>query len=131
MDILRFILLAAFVIHLIKMFFDGFAEKEEKAAKEAEDNKNIQERLLNICPSSNYTNGYLVKAPLRIYYQSLLNLNEEKEINPDVIYHHYYQLVEQSETDETLGLKTKHNIRDLFAAKEYLTDLCKYIGNRN
>ena len=61
----------------------------------------------------------------------MLHLNQEPEINIDVIDSHYYQIVEEMEHSRDLGLRVNQNIHDIIAARQYMTDMCRYFGNRN
>jgi hypothetical protein len=61
----------------------------------------------------------------------MLKLNQEREINIDVIDNNYYEIVQEMEHARDLGIRVDQNIHDLIAAREYMTDMCRYFGNRN
>lgn len=125
---LQFILITIGAVSVFKKIFDNlFPDKQPKV--DSNDNKKVIKN--NQLPSINYSNERYVNGSLRNYYQNLLDLSEAKEINPEVIYNHYYNKlneVEESFDDkkikDTIGL-------DLIAAREYIHDLCRYIGNKN
>ena len=87
--------------------------------------------VIHLPPVYNYTNCNRISDSLLHYYSSMLHLNQEPEINIDVIETHYYQIVEEMEHTRDLGLRVNQNIHDLIAAREYMTDMCRYFGNRN
>lgn len=82
-------------------------------------------------PEHNYANSYLISGSLLHYYSSMLHLNQATEINIDVIDNNYYQIVQEMEHTRDLGLRVNQNIHDFIAAREYMTDMCRYFGNRN
>lgn len=91
----------------------------------------INNLVIHLPPEHNYTNSNRISDSLLNYYSSMLHLNQEHEINIDVIESHYYQIVEEMEQTRDLGFRVDQNIHDLIAAREYMTDMCRYFGNRN
>jgi hypothetical protein len=82
-------------------------------------------------PKYNYTNGVLIKGSLRNYYSELLDLQNQKVVNPDLIYEHFHQLTFELESTGIAALNQNNNIDDYIAAKDYMVDVCNYLGSRN
>ena len=91
----------------------------------------INNLVIHLPPEQNYTNSNCIRDSLLHYYSSMLHLNQEREINIDVIDNNYYEIVQEMEHTRDLGLRVEQNIHDLIAAREYMTDMCRYFGNKN
>lgn len=87
--------------------------------------------VVHLPTEHNYANSNRISDSLLHYYSNMLKLNQEREINIDVIDNNYYEIVQEIEHNRDLGLRVDQNIHDLIAAREYMTDMCKYFGNRN
>jgi hypothetical protein len=103
---------------------DGYGTVEE-----SEDN--IELNRVAKSPLFNYSNENLVNASLLSYYSNMLNFNHETEVNIEVLDNHYYRIVQQMENDRELGLRVNIDVRELVTAYAYMTDMCRYFGNRN
>lgn len=114
------------LVRLFIKFMDGYSHSPSPINVITTNNS-----VIHIRPEHNYTNSNRISDSLLHYYSSMLNLNQEPEINIDVIDNHYYQIVEEMEHTRDLGLRVNQNIHDLIAAREYMTDMCRYFGNRN
>lgn len=114
------------LVRLFNKFIDGY-----KYSPSSINVLPINNLVIHLPPEHNYTNSNRISDSLLHYYSSMLHLNQEPEINIDVIDSHYYQIVEEIEHTRDLGLRVNQNIHDLIAAREYMTDMCRYFGNRN
>ena len=121
------VILGVFVlVRLFNKFMDGYTNSPS-SINTLPSNNSVKHKL----PEHNYANSNRICDSLLHYYSSMLHLNQEPEINIDVIDSHYYQIVEEMEHTRDLGLRVNQNIHDLIAAREYMTDMCRYFGNRN
>ena len=119
------VILGIFVlVRLFNKFMDGYGTVEE-----SEDN--IELNRVAKSPLFNYSNENLVNASLLSYYSNMLNFNHETEVNIEVLDNHYYRIVQQMENDRELGLRVNIDVRELVTAYAYMTDMCRYFGNRN
>jgi len=48
-----------------------------------------------------------------------------------LIYEHFHQLTFELESTGIAALNQNNNINDYIAAKEYMVDVCNYLGSRN
>jgi hypothetical protein len=112
------------LVRLFNKFMDGYGTKDD-----SEDN--IQLNRVAKPPLFNYSNENLVDASLLSYYSNMLNLNQEPEVNLEVLDNHYYRIVQQMENDRNLGLRANIDVHELVTAHAYMTDMCRYFGNRN
>ena len=103
---------------------DGYSSKDN-----AQDH--IQINRLTKSPLFNYSNENLVDDSLLSYYTNMLNLSHEPEVNLEVLDNHYYRIVQQMENDRDLGLRVNIDLHELVTAYAYMTDMCRYFGNRN
>ena len=121
------VILGVFVlVRLFNKFMDGYKYSPFPINVLTTNNS-----VRHILPEHNYTNCNRISNSLLNYYSSMLHLNQEPEININVIDTHYCQIIEEIEHTRDLGLKVDQNIHDLIAAREYMTDMCRYLGNRN
>lgn len=118
------ILSVVVLVRLFNKFMDGYGTKDD-----SEDN--IQLNRVAKPPLFNYSNENLVDASLLSYYSNMLNLNQEPEVNLEVLDNHYYRIVQQMENDSNLGLRANIDVHELVTAYAYMTDMCRYFGNRN
>lgn len=114
------------LVKLFNKFMDGYTDPPSPINVLTTNNSDR-----HILPEHNYANCNRISDSLLHYYSSILHLNLEPEINIDVIDTHYYQILEEMEHTRDLGLGVDQNIHDLIAAREYMTDMCRYFGNRN
>ena len=114
------------LVRLFNKFFDGYSHSPSPINVLP-----INSLVIHLPPEYNYTNCNRISDSLLHYYSSMLHLNQEPEININVIDTHYCQIIEEIEHTRDLGLKVDQNIHDLIAAREYMTDMCRYLGNRN
>ncbi len=114
------------LVRLFNKFMDGYTYSSSPINELPYDNS-----VVHLSPESNYANGNMISVSLLRHYSSMLNLNHEPEINIDVIDNHFYQIAEEMEYTRDLGLRVDQNIHDLIAAREYMTDMCRYFGNMN
>jgi hypothetical protein len=112
------------LVRLFNKFMDGYSTKDD-----SEDN--IQINRLRRSPLFNYSNENLVDDSLLIYYTNILNLSHEPEVNLEILDNHYHRIVQQMENDRELGLRVNIDVRELVTAYAYMTDMCRYFGNRN
>jgi|688.fasta_scaffold650767_2 hypothetical protein len=112
------------LVKLFNKFMDGYSTKVD-----SEDN--IQLNRVARPPLFNYSNANLVDTSLLSYYSNMLNLNQEPEVNLEVLDNHYYRIVQQIENDRDLGLRVNIDVHELVTAHAYMTDMCRYFGNRN
>jgi hypothetical protein len=112
------------LVRLFNKFMDGYSSKDN-----SEDI--IQINRLRKSPLFNYSNENLVDDSLLSYYTNMLNLSHEPEVNLEVLDNHYYRIVQQMENDRELGLRVNIDVRELVTAYAYMTDMCRYFGNRN
>ncbi len=118
-------ILGVFVlVRLFSKFMDGYGTKDD-----SEDT--IQLNRVAKSPLFNYSNENLVDTSLLSYYSNMLNLNQEPEVNLEVLDNHYYRIVQQMENDRDLGLRVNIDVHELVTAYAYMTDMCRYFGNRN
>lgn len=118
-------ILGVFVlVRLFSKFMDGFGTKDD-----SEDT--IQLNRVAKSTLFNYSNENLVDTSLLSYYSNMLNLNQEPEVNLEVLDNHYYSIVQQMENDRDLGLRVNVDVHELISAHAYMTDMCRYFGNRN
>lgn len=121
------IILGVFLlVRMFNKFMEGYADTQSPI-KTITVNNSVRHAL----PVYNYANSSRINDSLLHYYSSMLNLNQEPEINIDIIEAHYYQIIDDIEHSRDLGLRVNQNIHDLIAAREYMTDMCRYFGNRN
>lgn len=131
---LKYIILLFVVLKLIKNLLDGYNEPkqkiEEPIVQEANNSKsNVQ--LIPIDQMVNYNNEKAIAGSLKSHYEELLSLRKVPEINPDVLYDHYYEIIEELKIKGEYNFEIGSHAYDVSAAKEYLHDLCRYYGNRN
>jgi hypothetical protein len=120
-------ILGVFVlVKLFNKFMDGYTNSTSPINTLTTNNS-----LRHVLPEHNYANCNRISDSLLHYYSSMLYLNQEREINIDVIDNNYYEIVQEIEHTRNLGLRVDLNIEDLIAAREYMTDMCRYFGNRN
>lgn len=87
--------------------------------------------VIHLPTEHTYANSNRKSNSLLHYYSNMLKLDQEREIIIDVIDNNYYEIVQEIEHNRDLGLRVDQNIHDLIAAREYMTDMCRYFGNRN
>lgn len=114
------------LIRMFNKFMEGYADTPTPI-----NTLPVNNSVRHLLPLYNYANSSRISDSLLHYYSSMLNLNQEPEINIDIIESQYYQIVEEMEHNRDLGLRVNQNIHDLIAAREYMTDMCRYFGNRN
>jgi hypothetical protein len=112
------------LVRLFNKFMDGYSSKDN-----SEDI--IQINRLRKSPLFNYSNENLVDDSLLSYYTNMLNLSHEQEVNLEILDNHYHRIVQQMENDRELGLRVNIDVRELVTAYAYMTDMCRYFGNRN
>jgi hypothetical protein len=112
------------LVRLFNKFMDGYSSKDN-----SEDI--IQINRLRKSPLFNYSNENLVDDSLLSYYTNMLNLSHEPEVNLEILDNHYHRIVQQMENDRELGLRVNIDVRELVTAYAYMTDMCRYFGNRN
>ena len=130
MESLKYIILLVVVLKLIKNLLDGYNEPREKL----ENIKPIDiyhNRIILIDQMVNYSNEKAIAGSLKSHYEHLLSLKRESEINPDVLYDHYYEIMEELKIKGEYKFEIGSHANDVSAAKEYLHDLCRYYGNSN
>ncbi len=111
-------------VRLFNKFMDGYSSKFNS-------DDNIQINRVTKFPLFNYSNENLVDDSLLSYYTNMLNLSHEPEVNLEILDNHYYRIVQQMENDRDLGLRVKIDVHELVTAYAYMTDMCRYFGNRN
>lgn len=79
----------------------------------------------------NYSNNKVINRSLLNYYLELLKLSNEPEINLDVIYINYINVLEKTESNINIGVLPRHSVYDLISAREYMNEMVKYYGNLN
>jgi hypothetical protein len=114
------------LVRLFNKFMEGYSDTPSPI-----NTMPVNNSVKHVLPVYNYANSSPISDSLLHYYSSMLNLNQEPEINIDIIESHYYQILEEMEHTRDLGLRVNQNIHDLIAAREYMTDMCRYFGNRN
>ncbi len=114
------------LVKLFNKFMDGYKYSPSPINVLTTNNS-----VIHLPPEHNYANSNRISDSLLHYYSSMLHLNHEPEININVIDNNYYQILEEMEQTRSLGLIDDQNIHDLIAAREYMTDMCRYFGNRN
>ena len=112
------------LVGLFNKFMDGYSSKDN-----SEDN--IQINRVTKSPLFNYSNENLVDDSLLSYYTNMLNLSHEPEVNLEILDNHYFRIVQQMENDRDLGLRVNIDVHELVTAYAYMTDMCRYFGNRN
>lgn len=112
------------LVRLFNKFMDGYSSKDN-----SEDI--IQINRLRKSPLFNYSNENLVDDSLLSYYTNMLNLSHEPEVNLEILDNHYHRIIQQMENDRELGLRVNIDVRELVTAYAYMTDMCRYFGNRN
>jgi hypothetical protein len=112
------------LVRLFNKFMDGYSSKDN-----SEDN--IQINRVTKSPLFNYSNENLVDDSLLSYYTNMLNLSHEPEVNLEILDNHYFRIVQQMENDRDLGLRVNIDVHELVTAYAYMTDMCRYFGNRN
>lgn len=134
METIKYIFLLILVLKLIKNLLDGYNEPkqkiEEPIAQEVNNSKSSAQ-LIPIDQMINYSNEKAVAGSLKLHYEELLSLRKVPEINPDVLYDHYYEVMEELKIKGEYNFEIGSHANDVSAAKEYLHDLCRYYGNRN
>lgn len=131
MESLKYIILLVVVLKLIKNLLDGYNEPKVKP-ENAKPIDIYHNRIIPIDQMVNYSNEKAISGSLKSHYEHLLSLKNELQINPDVIYKHYYDVMVELERESEYDLQLKKTeANDVIAAKEYLHDLCRYYGNRN
>ena len=110
------------IVKLFKLLLDSYSGTIEQSVK-------LKKRIHQ--PLFNYSNGRTITYSLNAYYNSILSIKKDSEINRYVIFNHYQRAAAQVETSKLIGLKSKYNSKDLFAAYEYMNDLCSYCENLN
>lgn len=117
------VILGVFIIvKLFKLLLDSYSGTKEQSVK-------LKKRIHQ--PLFNYSNGRTITCSLNAYYYSILSIKRDSEINRHIVFKHYQRAAAQVETSKLIGLKTKHNSKDLFAAYEYMNELCRYCENLN
>lgn len=111
-------------VRLFNKFMDGYSSKFNS-------DDNIQINRVTKSPLFNYSNENLVDDSLLSYYTNMLNLSHEPEVNLEILDNHYYRIVQQMENDRDLGLRVNIDVHELVTAYAYMTDMCRYFGNRN
>jgi hypothetical protein len=120
-------ILGVFVlVRLFNKFMDGYTNSTSPI-----NTIPTNSSVIHLPTEHNYANSNRISNSLLHYYSSMLKLNQEREINIDVIDNNYYEIVKEIEHNRDLGLRVDQNIHDLIAAREYMTDMCRYFGNRN
>jgi len=118
-------ILGVFVlVRLLNKFINGYSRKDDSE-------ENIQLNRVVKPPLFNYSNENLLHTSLLSYYSNMLNLDHEPEVNLEVLDNHYYRIVQQLENDKDLGLRVNVDVHELISAHAYMTDMCRYFGNRN
>ena len=112
------------LVRLFNKFMEGYSSKDN-----AEDH--IQINRVAKSPLFNYSNENLVDISLLSYYSNMLNLDREPEVNLEVLDNHYFRLIQQMENDRDMGLRVNIDVHELVTAYAYMTDMCRYFGNRN
>ena len=112
------------LVRLFNKFMDGYSSKVNS-------DDNIQINRVNKYPLFNYSNENLVDDSLLSYYTNMLNLSHEPEVNLEILDNHYYRIIQQMENDRDLGLRVNIDVHELVTAYAYMTDMCRYFGNRN
>lgn len=112
------------LVRLFNKFMDGYSSKVNS-------DDNIQINRVTKSPLFNYSNENLVDDSLLSYYTNMLNLSHEPEVNLEILDNHYYRIVQQMENDRDLGLRVNIDVHELVTAYAYMTDMCRYFGNRN
>lgn len=112
------------LVRLFNKFMDGYSSKVNS-------DDNIQINRVTKSPLYNYSNENLVDDSLLSYYTNMLNLSHEPEVNLEILDNHYYRIVQQMENDRDLGLRVNIDVHELVTAYAYMTDMCRYFGNRN
>jgi hypothetical protein len=112
------------LVRLFNKFIDGYSTKDDPEVT-------IQLNKFAQPPLFNYSNENIVNTSLLTYYSNMLNLNHEPEVNLEVLDNHYYRIVQQMENDRDLGLRVNIDVHELITAYAYMTDMCRYFGNRN
>ena len=131
METIKYIILLIVVLKLIKNLLDGYNEPKANPKNEKPIDVH-QNRIIPIEQMVNYCNEKAICGSLKSHYEHLLFLKNESQINPDVIYKHYYDVMVELERESEYDLQVKRSeANDVIAAKEYLHDLCRYYGNRN
>ena len=110
------------IINLFKLLLDSYTGIIEHSIK-------LQKRIHQ--PLFNYSNGRTISCSLNAYYSHILSIKKDSEINRHEIFKHYQRAAAKVETSKLIGLKSKHNSKDLFAAYEYMNELCRYCENLN
>ena len=110
------------IVKLFKLLLDSYSGTIEQSVK-------FKKRIHQ--PFFNYSNGRTITCSLNAYYYHILSIKKDSEINRHIIFKHYQRAAAQVETSKLIGLKTKHNSKDLFAAYEYMNELCRYCENLN
>lgn len=110
------------IVNLSKLFLDSYSGIIGQSVK-------IEKRIHQ--PLFNYSNGRTITCSLNAYYYNTLSIKKDSEINRYIIFKHYQRAAAQVETSKLIGLKSKHNSKDLFAAYEYMNELCRYCENLN
>lgn len=112
------------LVRLFNKFMDGYSSKVNS-------DDNIQINRVTKSPLFNYSNENLVDDSLLSYYTNMLNLSHEPEVNLEILDNHYYRIIQQMENDRDLGLRVNIDVHELVTAYAYMTDMCRYFGNRN
>ena len=112
------------LVRLFNKFMDGYSSKVNSDV-------NIQINRVTKSPLFNYSNENLVDDSLLSYYTNMLNLSHEPEVNLEILDNHYYRIIQQMENDRDLGLRVNIDVHELVTAYAYMTDMCRYFGNRN
>ena len=112
------------LVRLFNKFMDGYSSKVNS-------DDNIQINRVTKSPLFNYSNENLVDDSLLSYYTNMLNLSHEPEVNLEILDNHYFRIVQQMENDRDLGLRVNIDVHELVTAYAYMTDMCRYFGNRN
>lgn len=134
METLKYIFLLIVVLKLIKNLLDGYNEPKQKMEKPIVLGSQDSESSIQIIPIDkmvNFSNEKVIAGSLKSHYEDLLSLKRAPEINPDVLYDHYYEVMEELKIKGEYSFEIGSYANDVSAAKEYLHDLCRYYGNRN
>lgn len=102
---------------------------QEEASQNIDKKQNSKTKYHHV--KFNYSNNKVINRSLLNYYQELLKLSNEPEINLDVIYINYINVLEETESNINIGVMPRHSVYDLISAREYMNEMVKYYGNLN
>ena len=110
------------IVKLFKLLLDSYSDDTSHRVKLQ---KRIHQTLFN------YSNGRTITSSLNVYYYNVLAIKKDSEINRHIVFKYYQRAAAQIETSKLIGLKSKHKSKDIFAAYEYMNELCRYCENLN